>query len=84
VDSIKDSRFKVIPCYGTYFQLLDYSAVSDKNEMDFATWLVKEHKLAAIPVSSFYSRGNDNKVLRFCFAKQESTLKKAAAILCKI
>lgn len=84
VNSIKNSRFEVIPCFGTYFQLLDYSAISEENEMDFATRLVQEHKIAAIPVSAFYNKKNDNKVLRFCFAKQESTLKTAANILCKI
>lgn len=84
VNAIKGSRFKVLPCYGTYFQLLDYSQISEEKEMDFATRLCSEHGLAAIPISSFYNRGNDNRVLRFCFAKQESTLQKAAEILCKI
>jgi len=64
--------------------LLDYSAISDEKEMEFASRLCSEHGLAAIPISSFYNRGNDNKVLRFCFAKQESTLQQAANILCKI
>jgi methionine aminotransferase len=84
VNSIKDSRFKVLPCYGTYFQLLEYSKISEESEMDFATRLCTENGLAAIPISSFYNRGKDNKILRFCFAKQETTLKKAAEILCKI
>lgn len=84
VNAINSSRFKVLPCYGTYFQLLDYSQISEEKEMDFATRLCSEHGLAAIPISSFYNRGNDNRVLRFCFAKQESTLQKAAEILCKI
>lgn len=84
INSIKGSRFKVLPCFGTYFQLLDYSQISEDKEMDFATRLCAENGLAAIPISSFYNRGNDNKVLRFCFAKQESTLQKAADILCKI
>lgn len=84
VNAINGSRFKVLPCYGTYFQLLDYSQISEEKEMDFATRLCSEHGLAAIPISSFYNRGNDNRVLRFCFAKQESTLQKAAEILCKI
>jgi len=84
INSIKDSRFKILPCYGTYFQLLDYSEISKEKEMDFATRLCSENGLAAIPISYFYNRGKDNKVLRFCFAKQESTLQKAAEILCKI
>ncbi len=81
VNGLKSSRFKILPAHGTYFQLLDYSAIADMPEMDFARWLVKEHKIAAIPVSSFYKNGDDHKVLRFCFAKKEETLEKAAKIL---
>ncbi len=84
VQSLKTSRFKVLPCYGTYFQLLDYSNISDKSEMDFARWLVEEHKIAAIPVSPFYNKKNDHKVLRFCFAKKDETISEAAEILSKI
>lgn len=82
--AVSSSRFKIIPSYGTYFQLLDYSQISDEKEMDFATRLIKENGIAGIPVSPFYQKKNDNRVLRFCFAKQESTLKRAAEILCKI
>jgi len=82
--SVTGSRFKVLPCYGTYFQLLDYSDISDENEMDFAVRLVKEHGIASVPVSPFYHDSRDNKVLRFCFAKQEETIKKAGEILCRI
>lgn len=81
---LKDSRFKIIPSYGTYFQLLDYSAISEEKEMDFATRLITEFGLASIPVSAFYQKKDDNKILRFCFAKSEETLEKAAEILCKI
>ncbi len=81
---IKDSRFRVIPSHGTYFQCLDYSAVSDEPDFDFARRLTVEHKLAAIPLSSFFKDGRDDKILRFCFAKKEETLKKAAEILCRI
>ncbi len=84
VDMISGSRFGIIPCHGTYFQLLDYSRISDEKEMDFATRLIKEHSIACIPVSPFYNRGGDNNVLRVCFAKKEETLEKAAQILCKI
>ncbi|MCF8298227.1 MAG: aminotransferase class I/II-fold pyridoxal phosphate-dependent enzyme, partial [Saprospiraceae bacterium] len=66
---IKDSRFKIIPCHGTYFQLLDYSAISDEKEVDFAIRLTKEFGIASIPISPFYSDEKDNKTLRFCFAK---------------
>jgi methionine aminotransferase len=81
---IKDSRFKIIPSYGTYFQLLDYRNISDEPEMKFATRLTSEYKIASIPVSVFYHKKDDNKVLRFCFAKKEKTLDKAANVLCKI
>jgi methionine aminotransferase len=84
VNAVKKSRFKIVPCFGTYFQLLDYSAISDESEMDFATRLIKEKGIAGIPVSPFYQKKDDNKVLRFCFAKEEETLKKAGGILCGI
>lgn len=84
VDALTSSRFKILPTYGTYFQLLDYSDISDKNEIDFARWLVEEHKIAAIPILPFYLKKDDHKVLRFCFAKQDETLMKAAEILSNI
>lgn len=83
-ERVKGSRFKIIPSYGTYFQLLDYSAISEEKEMDFATRLIIEFGLASIPVSAFYQKQDDNKILRFCFAKNEETIEKAAEILCKI
>lgn len=83
-ERVKGSRFKIIPSYGTYFQLLDYSAISEEKEMDFATRLIIEFGLASIPVSAFYQKKDDNKILRFCFAKNEETIEKAAEILCKI
>lgn len=81
---IKKSRFKIVPSYGTYFQLLDYSEISDEPEMEFASRLIKEHKIASIPVSAFYHDGQNTQRLRFCFAKQKETLDNAAKILCKI
>jgi methionine aminotransferase len=81
---VKDSRFKIIPSFGTYFQLLDYSAISNEKEMDFAVRITKEFGVASVPVSPFYHDKQDHKVLRFCFAKTEETLLKAAEILCKI
>jgi len=84
VDRLANSRFKIVPSFGTYFQLLDYSEISDEKEMDFATRLITEFGLASIPVSAFYQKKDDNKILRFCFAKNEETLEKAAEILCKI
>lgn len=81
---VKDSRFKIIPSYGTYFQLLDYSAISEEKELDFAVRITKEFGVASVPVSPFYHDKQDNHVLRFCFAKTEETLVKAAEILCTI
>jgi len=81
---IQGSRFGVLPCSGTYFQLLDYSGISDEKEMAFATRLIKEYGVGTIPVSPFYHKGGEHKVLRVCFAKKDETLEKAAKILCKI
>ena len=84
VDGVKNSRFELLPCSGTYFQLLDYSAISNEKDVDFAKRLTIEYKVASIPISVFYMDESDNKVLRFCFAKHEETLLKATEILCKI
>ena len=84
LSAITGSRFKVIPSKGTYFQLLDYSSISDQNDVMFAERLVHEYKIASIPVSVFYNSPLDEKVLRFCFAKKEQTLEEAAKILSKI
>lgn len=78
---IESSRFKVLPCQGTYFQLLDYSAITDEKDTDFAVRLTKERGLASIPVSVFNERQLDQKILRFCFAKKERTLLEATEIL---
>jgi methionine aminotransferase len=83
-DLLKESKFEIIPSYGTYFQLLNYSKISDEKETAFAVRLVKEYGIGSIPVSAFYHNNIDNKVLRFCFAKSEETLEKAAEKLCKI
>ena len=82
--AMKNSKFKVIPSFGTYFQVLDFTEVSDKADMEFAQYLIKVKGVASIPVSAFYSDKQDNHLLRFCFAKGEETLQKAADILCKI
>ena len=84
LNAIKHSGFKSIATQGTYFQLLSYASVSDKKETDMAQWMVKEMKLAAIPVSVFYHDKTDQQILRFCFAKKDETLQQAAEILCKI
>ncbi len=75
---ISGTKFRPLKCEGTYFQLLDYSAISNENDYEFAVRLTKEYMVASIPVSVFYKDRTDNKVLRFCFAKEESTLAEAA------
>ena len=84
VKSLEQSRFKIIPCQGTYFQLAEYSEISDEADIDFVQTLTKEHGVAAIPISVFYSRQSKMNVIRFCFAKENETLERAAEILCKI
>jgi methionine transaminase len=78
LELIRKSRFRPLPCRGTYYQLLDYRRISDEPEMPFARRLTMEFGVAAIPPSVFYHRGDDHRVLRFCFAKQEATLSAAA------
>jgi methionine aminotransferase len=81
---IENSRFKALPCHGTYFQMLDYSSISHVSDVEFSKQLTTEHGVASIPPSVFYHRKVDHKVLRFCFAKKDETLEKAAKRLCKI
>ncbi len=84
LEQIKSSAFKPLACSGSYFQLLDYSKISDEKDTEFAIRLTKEFGVAAIPVSVFYKNPVDRKLLRFCFAKENETLQKAAEKLCKI
>jgi len=90
VDALKDSRFTLLPSKGTYFLLLDYSALSDLNDREFCEWLTKEVGVAAIPLSPLYpaeqreAYHKNNKVIRLCFAKNDDTLLKAAGILCQL
>ena len=81
LEQIKRSSFEPLPCNGTYFQILSYKAVSDKQDTAMAEWLTKEHKLASIPVSVFYQDDVQDRLLRFCFAKSDETLQKAGKIL---
>jgi methionine aminotransferase len=81
---IKDSRFRPLPCRGTYFQMLSYDAISDEGDIEFARRLTTQYKVAAIPPSVFYARGDDHRALRFCFAKKDETLIKASEKLCMI
>jgi len=81
---MQGSRFSPLPCAGTYFQMMDYSRISAEADVDFARRMTIEYGVAAIPPSVFHHDRQDNKVLRFCFAKQDQTLELAAEILCKI
>lgn len=81
---MQQTKFKALPSFGSYFQLYSYSDITDESEMDFATRLTKEYGVATIPVSAFYKNGGDNKVLRFCFSKNENTLEAAANRLIKV
>ncbi len=81
---LKESRFKFTPSKGTYFQLLNFENITEEGDYDFAIRLTKEAKIASVPISVFNTNNLDTKVLRFCFAKTDETLKQAAKILCNI
>lgn len=81
---MKPSRFTFTPSKGTYFQLVDYSAISNKSDIDFTRYITQEKGVAAIPLTPFYETPPDTKIIRFCFCKDDSTLQKAADILCDL
>ena len=78
VGRLADSRFRPLACHGTFFLMLDYAALSDEPDIEFARRLTREHGVAAIPPSVFYHNGSDHRLLRLCFAKTPATL--AAAV----
>ncbi len=82
--ALSKSKFELLPCKGSYFQLASYQNITQENDFDFCVKLTKKHGVAAIPISSFYQTKQDHKVIRFCFAKQKKVLKKAAELLCNI
>ena len=85
VDGLKGSRWRLLPCEGSYFQVADYSAISDLPDLEFAVLLAKEHGVAGIPLSPFYAaKPEGQRLMRFCFAKEDSTLDKAIERLCRI
>ncbi|XWJ90858.1 pyridoxal phosphate-dependent aminotransferase [Phytobacter ursingii] len=84
VNALSSSRLEILPCEGTYFLLADYSAISDLDDVSFCQWLTKEVGVAAIPLSVFCADPFPHKLIRLCFAKQESTLLAAAERLCKL
>lgn len=81
---LKDTKLKLLPCEGTYFQVASYASISNENDMDFTKRLVTEFGVATIPISTFYANYNDNKCIRFCFAKDDKTLIQAAERLRKL
>lgn len=80
----KHTKFKLLPCEGSYFQLVSYESVSDLPDTDFAVELTKNIGVAAIPVSVFYQNKQQNKLLRFCFAKKDETLQEAVKRLSQL
>ncbi|ROP59271.1 methionine aminotransferase [Enterobacter sp. BIGb0383] len=84
INALRGSRLEILPCEGTYFLLADYSAISDLDDVSFCEWLTKEAGVAAIPLSVFCADTFPHKLIRLCFAKQESTLLAAAERLCKL
>jgi methionine aminotransferase len=78
------SRFRPLACRGSYFQLMDYSAITDEGDADFAIRLTREHGVASIPTSALLYRQAPPKVLRFCFAKKDETLERAAERLTRV
>jgi methionine aminotransferase len=83
-EGLARTRFTLLPADGTYFQCVKYEGISNLSESEFAQWLTREIKVAAIPVSAFYSQGKESGIVRFCFAKQEETLRLALERLAKI
>lgn len=81
---IEDSLFKPLDCQGTYYIMLDYTGISNANDIDFARRLLTDYGVAAIPPSVFYHGNDDHKILRFCFAKTSKTLERAAEKLLEI
>jgi methionine transaminase len=83
-DGLAGSRFTLLPADGTYFQCVRYDAISPILEAEFAQWLTTEIKVAAIPVSAFYSQGKESGIVRFCFAKKDETLRLALERLSRL
>ncbi len=82
--AMASSGFKLRPSAGTYFQLADYSTLSELNDVEFSALLTREIGVAAIPISVFYEQPPDNRIVRFCFAKQDETIREAASKLCSM
>jgi methionine aminotransferase len=81
---MKETKFKLLPCRGSYFQCVSYDHFSQEGDVALATRLIKDYQVASIPVSAFFIRKSDQHVLRFCFAKKQETLEKAVERLMKL
>lgn len=84
LNRLRASRFEFTPSEGTYFQLVDYTKITQERDEDLSKRLIIDHKLASIAISSFNVDHRDDKVLRFCFAKTQETLERATDILCTL
>ncbi|WP_295768581.1 methionine aminotransferase [uncultured Mucilaginibacter sp.] len=83
-DGLSQTRFGLLPCSGSYFQSVSYEHITDVKDTDYAIQITHEYGVASIPVSAFYSKGTDHKILRFCFAKKQETLERAIERLIKL
>lgn len=81
---LKETKFELLPCEGTYFQAASYANISNESDLEFTKRLVTEFGVATIPISAFYANGKDTKCIRFCFAKDDATLIQAAERLMKL
>ncbi len=84
ISLLQSSRFDLLPSSGSYFVCARYNKISELDDAAFATWLTRRHGVATIPLSAFYQQKTDSGLIRFCFAKKESTLEKAARQLCAV
>jgi methionine aminotransferase len=81
---LKNSRFTLLPAEGSYFQVADFSAISQQSDVEFCQELTVKFGVAAIPISVFNANGHDANLIRFCYAKTDETLQEAIEKLCKI
>ena len=84
VQGLSATRLRPLHTQGSYFQLVDYSAVSDLSEADFCQWLTREVGVAAIPLAAFYEGGFEQRLARLCFAKRDETLQAALQRLARL
>ncbi len=83
-NGMKQTRFELLPCFGSYFQSVTYNNITDEKDSDFSLRLAREFGVASIPTSAFYTKGTDHHILRFCFAKRQETLDNAVERLTRI